>query len=428
MSKARRQPEAFIDGHLLSPESLMMSYDFDPERSEGSVKPPLFLTSTFSKKTARELAELFRSFQGGRGVEKAKISDSLVYSRANNPNVQIFEKRLSLWDGADDAAVFSSGMAAISTVSLAFLRPGDVLLHSEPLYGGTEIFFKEELRNFGIKTSSFPAGSSYTTISRAAKIACQNGPLAMVYIEPLANPTNVFIDSQACARLADAFSVKKRKTIFVADNTYLGPLWHNPLKYGADIVIYSATKYLGGHSDIIAGAASGNAGIVAELKNIRTRLGTIASPFTCWLLTRSLETLKLRMTSQMKNARYVAKFLRDHPKTAKVYYPGFLDSSSDQYRVYEQQCSAPGAMVSFDIKGGKRAAFKFLDALRFFKLAVSLGGTEPLASHPATTTHSGISEADRLRMGITDSMIRLSVGLGSPDDYYVDLRQALNGA
>ncbi|QQG46654.1 MAG: aminotransferase class I/II-fold pyridoxal phosphate-dependent enzyme [Candidatus Niyogibacteria bacterium] len=405
----------------------MTSYDFLPELSEGAVKPPVFLTSTFAFKGAGELAALIQTAHDNRGG-KSNEALPLIYSRINHPNAEIFEKRFSLWNGSEEAAVFASGMAAIATTSFAFLRPGDILLHSSPLYGGTEDFFARELRTFGIKTASFSAESDYSEIKKIAKRACRRGPLRMIFVEAAANPTNVLADIEACAEIAEEFSSGKRKAITVVDNTFLGPLWLNPFKHGADLALYSATKYIGGHSDLLAGVVEGKAKMISRLKSARTRFGNIAGAFTCWLLTRSLETLKLRMTAQVKNARRVADFLRDDRRVEKVYYPEFFEEDSNQNRLYEKQCSAPGAVVSFDIKGGRKTAFRFLDALKFFKLAVSLGSTEPLAEHPATTTHYGIPREKRIRLGITDKMIRLSIGLGSPYDYIFDLKQALDEA
>jgi methionine-gamma-lyase len=211
----------------------------------------------------------------------------------------------------------------------------------------------------------------------------------------------------------------------VVDNTFLGPLWQHPLQYGADLVLYSATKYIGGHSDLIAGVCLGPRDLVDQVRSMRTIMGTMADAWTGWLLLRSLETLKVRMTAQMKNARIVADYLVDHPKVERVYYLGHLPEGDPQYGIYHRQCSAPGAVISFDIIGGEAQAFKFLNALRMIKLAVSLGGTESLAEHPATMTHSDVDPEERAAMGISEQLVRLSIGIEHPDDLLVDLEQAL---
>ena len=209
------------------------------------------------------------------------------------------------------------------------------------------------------------------------------------------------------------------------DNTFLGPLWQHPLQHGADLVLYSATKYIGGHSDLIAGVCLGARELIEPVKMMRTIFGTMASPMTGWMLLRSLETLKLRMTSQMKNARYVADYLADHPKVKRVYYLGHLPEETPEHAIYAKQCLAPGGMISFDIVGGEAEAFRFLNALQLFQLAVSLGGTESLAEHPASMTHSDVDPEERIEMGITDAMVRLSIGVEHPEDLIADLEQAL---
>ena len=248
--------------------------------------------------------------------------------------------------------------------------------------------------------------------------------LAMIFVETPANPTNALVDIAACARLARAHG-GGRRVIVAVDNTFLGPLWQQPLKHGADLVLYSATKYIGGHSDVIAGVCLGSLDLILQVKGFRTILGTMSGPHTAFLLMRSLETLKLRMTCQMKNARYVADFLADHPKVARVHYLGHLTEDDPQHAIYHRQCSAPGAMISFEVVGGEAEAFRLLNALRLIKLAVSLGGTESLAEHPASMTHSDVDPEERMEMGITPAMVRVSVGVENPEDIIADLRQAL---
>lgn len=419
-----RKPEAFIHGKALRPESMMSSYGYDPKLSEGSLKIPIFQTSTFVFKSAEEGKSFFELAYGLR-EPRSNEQLGLIYSRLNNPDLEILEDRLTLWDEAESAAVFESGMAAISTALFALLSPGDVILHSEPLYGGTDYFLKHVLTRFGIQPVGFVAGATPAEIEARLAASGHADRLRMIYIETPANPTNTLVDIAACAEVARAHSSEARRVLVAVDNTFLGPLWQHPLKHGADLVLYSATKYIGGHSDVIAGVCLGPSALLQEVRAMRTFLGTMCGPWTGWLLLRSLETLKLRMTSQMKNARYVADFLADHPKVHRVHYLGHLTEDDPAHAVYKRQCIAPGGMVSFDVRGGEAEAFRFLNALQLFKLAVSLGGTESLAEHPASMTHSDIPPAERARMGIGEQMVRLSIGVEHPEDLIADLTQAL---
>ncbi len=407
-----------------APESLMMSYGYKPELSEGAVKPPIFQTSTFVFKTAEE-GKAF--FEVAYGLRKQSFDEEpgLIYSRINNPNLEILENRLCLWDKAADCAVFESGMSAISTVLLEFLSPGDLLLYSSPVYGGTDHFIHHFLPKIGIDAIGFNSDQSYEEIVAMVEQSGKADKLAMIYVETPANPTNDIIDISSCRKVADIFSTKNREVKVAVDNTYMGPLWSHPLQLGADIVIYSATKYIGGHSDLIAGAVLGSDEIIKRVKVLRTFLGNMPSPHTCWLLLRSLETLKVRMEQQMKNARKVASFLNRHPKVEKVYYLGLIEPESKNYDLYKRQYNAPGAMISFDIQGGEKAAFQFLNNLKLFKLAVSLGSTEGLAQHPASMTHAGVDPEDKIRLGITGKMIRLSIGIEYVEDIIGDVEQAL---
>jgi methionine-gamma-lyase len=408
----------------LRPESLMMGYGYDPLLSEGAVKCPIFQTSTFIFENAAAGKSFFELAYGLR-EQRPNEEPGLIYSRINNPDLEILEERLALWDNAESALVFSSGMAAIATSLLTFLRPGDVLLHSEPIYGGTDFLVHRVLPQFGVKRYGFAAGSR-DSLEEAMAEAAALGRVAMIYIETPANPTNALVDIAAVAAAARAAERDGRRPLVVVDNTFLGPLWQQPLRHGADLVLYSLTKYVGGHSDVIAGAALGAESLVANIRGMRTILGTMADPWTGWLLMRSLETMKLRMTSQMKNARYVAEFLNAHPKVKRVHYLGFLREGDPEHELYMRQCAAAGATFAFEVHGGEAEAFRVLDALKLIKLAVSLGGTESLAEHPGTMTHSDIPKPAQERIGITPGMIRLSVGVEHPDDIIADLTQALD--
>jgi methionine-gamma-lyase len=402
------------------PESLMMSHGYKPEWSEGAIKCPIFQTSTFVFKTAKEGKEFFELAYGKR--EKSPGEEpGLIYSRLNNPDLQILEERLCLWDQAEECAVFESGMSAISTVLLEFLRPGDYLLYSMPVYGGTDHFINKVLPQYGINGIGFTAEDNLEEILQKT----ENLPVKLVYVETPANPTNVLFDLELCRKVADKLSDTDRKVYVMVDNTYMGPLWQHPLKHGADLVLYSATKYIGGHSDLIAGAVLGRSELMRRVRTLRTFLGNMAGPWTGWLLMRSLETLKVRMTQQALNAEKVADFLAAHPKVEKVYYLGHLAENSDQYRIFKKQLSCAGAMVSFDIVGGEKEAFEFLDNLKLFHLAVSLGSTESLAEHPGTMTHSDVSDADKERLGISEKLVRLSIGVEHYEDLIWDIRQAL---
>lgn len=402
----------------------MMSYGYKPALSEGAIKCPIFQTSTFVFKNAEEGKAFFEVAYGLR-EQAANEELGLIYSRLNNPDLEILEDRLCLWDGAEEAAVFESGMSAITTVLLEFLKPGDLLLYSMPVYGGTDHFINHFLPKIGIHTIGFMPGMTESEIIKLAVESGYGDSLAMIYIETPANPTNTIIDIEACSSVGAHFSTVNKKVYTAVDNTYMGPLWQHPLKHGADIVLYSATKYIGGHSDVIAGAVLGSADIIKRVKTLRTFLGNMAGPWTGWLLMRSLETLKVRMEQQASNAVKVADFLLTHPKVDKVYYLGCISKDSKTYNIYQKQYSSPGAMLSFDIKGGEKEAFAFLNNLSMIKLAVSLGSTESLAEHPASMTHAGIDPHHREDMGIRDSLVRLSVGIENYRDIIWDIDQAL---
>ncbi len=412
-----------MKSHKFSPESLMMSYGYKPEESKGAVKSPIFQTSTFVFKTAEEGKAYFELAYGLRDKNPDEEM-GFIYSRISNPNLEILEKRLCLWDEADDCAVFESGMAAISTVFLEFLKPGDLLVYSNPTYGGTNHFINHFLPKIGVETLGIHPNQSAEEVIELINDSGKSANLAMIYLETPSNPTNDLFDIESFSKIAAYFSTEDKKVLTAVDNTYMGPLWQHPMKHGADLVLYSATKYIGGHSDLIAGAVLGNQELMQRVKVLRTFLGNMVSPNTAWLLTRSLETLKIRMDKQTQNAQEVANYLKSHPKVERVTYLGLISKDSPQYKTYKKQCSAPGAMMSFDIVGGEKEAFQFLNQLKLMKLAVSLGGTESLVEHPDTMTHAGIDPEDKKRMNITDKMIRLSIGVEDAKDIIWDLNQA----
>ena len=411
--------------HAFSPESLMMSYGYKPELSEGAIKPPIFQTSTFAFKTAEEGKAFFELALGKR--DKLPNEElGLIYSRINNPNLEILENRLCLWDKAEACAVFESGMAAISTVLLEFLKPGDLLMYSTPIYGGTDHFIHHFLDKIGVHTIGFRAGQTKSELIELVEKTGKGDKLAMIFIETPANPTNALIDIEACKEIANHFSTEENPVLIGVDNTYMGPLWQHPLKHGADLVMYSATKYINGHSDVIAGAVLGNQEVMSRVKVLRTFLGNMAGPWTGWLLMRSLETLKVRMEAQQQGAIKVAEFLNNHPRVKKVYYLGLIEEGTKEFEIYQRQYSGSGAMLSFDIEGGEKEAFEFLNALKLIKLAVSLGSTESLVQHPKTMTHAGVSPEDLETANIGDSLIRISIGVEDAKDLIWDIEQALN--
>jgi methionine-gamma-lyase len=416
-----------IGTHRLHPETMMLSYGYDPTLSEGSVKPPVFLTSTFVFRSAEDGRDFF-DYTSGRREPPAKDEAGLVYSRFNHPNSEILEDRLAVYEGAEAGLAFSSGMSAIATTLLSLSRPGDVVLHSRPLYGGTEVLIAKTLAPYGIKAVGFADGTSAEEVMEAARQASAAGRVAAVFIETPSNPLNTLVDIALARRASESIgSAQAERPPVVVDNTLLGPLFQSPLTHGADLAVYSLTKYVGGHSDLVAGAVLGTREALKPIRALRSAIGTQLDPHSCWMLGRSLETLALRMTRAAENAERVAMHLARHPKVAHVYFPTFLPVGSAARQVFETQCRSAGSTFSFDVVGGEKEAFAFLNRLKIFKLAVSLGGTESLICHPASTVHSGLPEADRKSIGITDALVRVSIGIEHPDDLIADLEQAFAG-
>ena len=418
----KKTEPASIGGRKLKPSTLMMGHGYDPMLSEGSLKPPIFLTSTFVFPNA---AAGKRHFEGVTG-KRPGGAEGLVYSRFNGPNQEILEDRLGIWEGAEDALAFSSGMSAIATLFLAMVKPGDTIVHSGPLYAATETLIARILGRFGVHWLDFPAGATRAEIDAVLSKAA-SGNVALIYLESPANPTNALVDVQAVAASRDAIFTGANKPPIAIDNTFLGPLWHKPLEHGADIVVHSLTKYAGGHSDLVAGGVLGSKEHINTIRLMRNTIGTICDPNTAWMLLRSLETLELRMSRAGENAAKVCEFLRQHPKVEKVGYLGFLKHGKDkrQADIYERHCSGAGSTFSLYLKGGEKEAFAFLDALKIAKLAVSLGGTETLASHPAGMTHLSVPDARKQALGITDNLVRISIGVEDADDLIADFEAAL---
>ncbi len=411
-----------IAGRELKPSTLMMGHGFDPTLSEGSLKAPIFLTSTFAFPSA---ADGKRHFEGITG-KRPGGADGLVYSRFNAPNQEILEDRLSVWDGAEDALSFSSGMTAICVLMLAYASKGDVIVHSGPLYAATEGFVAKWMSRWGIEYVDFPAGATREQIdavlSKAKNMADANGgKVAMVYLESPGNPTNALVDIEAVRASVDAAGLECPISI---DNTFLGPLWQRPLEHGADIVCYSLTKYVGGHSDLVAGSIAGAKKWMDPVRMLRNTMGGICDPNTAWMLCRSLETVELRMSRAGENAAKVCDFLSKHPKVEGLGYLGMIKDERQQ-DIYDRHCLGAGSTFSLLLKGGEAECFRFLDTLKIAKLAVSLGGTETLASHPASMTHLSVAEGRRAELGIIDNLVRISIGIEDADDLIADFEQAL---
>lgn len=408
----------------LKPQTFIFSKGYDPHLSEGAAFPPVFRTSTFLFKTAQEGKRAFEIAYGLSPRREGEIP-ALIYTRVNNPNVEMVEDRVVAWDGYESAALFASGMGAIASTCLTFLRPGDTLLFSDPVYGGTEALFRHVLPQFGIKTVPFP---SCTTKTELQAIARAEKNVRAIYMESPANPTIVLTDIAAGREVADELSTPERKVLLMVDNTFMGPIFCHPKRFGADIVLYSATKFIGGHSDLISGVAMASRALVDQIKVTRTLLGSNSDPETAWLILRSLGTLQIRMEKQQENAKKMVEFLRKHPKVVSIAYPGQPEMGDQQVALCRKQCEGTGSLISFCVKGGEAEAFRVLDAVKGFKLAVSLGGIESLIEHPGTMTHSDMTADEKARAGITENMIRISVGLEDIDDMIDDLEHALTFA
>jgi methionine-gamma-lyase len=406
------------------PETLAVRAGYNPASAGNSAKPPITMTSTFAYKSARQAKDIHEAYFAGTGPEAGKPNH--IYARLGHPNLDMVEARLAALDGAEAAAVFNSGMATHSAIALAHLRPGDSVVFSRPIYGGTNGLLTQFMPNFGVKAFAFTDGCNRADIERSVELALVAGPLKLIVIETPANPTAAMVDIALVVEIADAIGMRTgTRPLVVVDNTLLGPLMQRPIALGVDLCMTSLTKYCGGHSDLLAGGVSGRADLIHALRLLRTTLGSHLDPYTSWLLLRSMETVHLRMERASTNARRVAEALRVHPKVASITYLGFLEDGSPERAVYDRQCTGAGSTFSFALHGGEAEAFRFLDALRLLSFAVSLGGSETLITHPATTTHYSLSPEERAAGGITDSTLRLSVGIEHGDDLIADITRAL---
>jgi methionine-gamma-lyase len=424
MSNNKKYKKKKIGDHELRPETMMMSYGYDPQLSEGSVKPPIFLTSTFTYQTPEEGEEFFQIMAGKRPGPEGSVG-GLIYSRFNHPNLEIIEDRLSLFEGSERSVVCSSGMGAISSILLAYLRPGDVIVQSAPLYGGTELLIRKFLPDFNIQTKELNDGLDEKSMLDSLRDASKKGRVAMVFIESPANPTNSLVDIEALNRVLDIIkSETGHRPISVCDNTLMGPIFQQVVPQGIDIAMYSLTKYVGGHSDLVAGAVCGSIEILRPVRAARGMLGLTLDPHSSWMISRSLETLNIRMQRSADSGYKVAQWINDNSYiAAEVLHPDFIQDEVYQ-SVYKRQCSGPSSTFSFVINAPKSDAFRLINNLSIFKSAVSLGGSESLVCHPGSTTHSSVSDDLREKFGVTDGLIRLSIGLEHPDDLIADLDNA----
>jgi methionine-gamma-lyase len=405
--------------YVVRPPTAVLTRGFDPRLSVGSARPAVFRSSTYVF-SSPESAERAFAIALGKTHPTDDESVDLIYARLSHPNAEILEDQIvPLEPGAGSAAVFNSGLAAISTLFLTVCPPGSTIVYTVPLYGGSVHLIHQIMEPLGIHAVPVPAGEAAAL--RHAMAASSN--LRMVYIETPANPTLVMTDIGAAAAEAHAHP---NAPLVVVDNTFMGPAFQHPLSRQADLVVYSATKFLSGFSDMLAGVVLGrDPELIAHLRGTRAILGNILQADECWLLNGRLPTVSLRMNQQSKNAQRIAESLASHPKVARMYYPT-LFRDPEQIRIRDSQCSYPGSIISFEVQGGKRAAFDFLRHLKIARNAVSLGGVESLVCHPASTTHSELSEEDLRAAGIPDSMVRISIGIEDWRDLLYDFNQALD--
>ena len=395
---------------------------YDPFLSMGAVRPPIFSCSTFATEDAEKLENMFRR---SIGYDKPLSPDEEfpIYTRISNPNFIMLCNRMEcLEQGAENvrAVYFPSGMSAIFSTVLTVCNPGDTLIFAPPLYGGTDSLFRRFLpQKLGINVIPVDA----TRLDEVEKVIKENAKtLKMVFIETPANPSLVMLDIKAIADLTHSLS----DGILALDNTFMSPILQHPLELGTDIVIYSGTKSIGGHSDLIAGfIVDRDEKRAAKINSIRVSTGPTPSAYDAWLLIRSLDTLEIRVLRAQENAHKVAKFLIDHPKVDRVVYPDFYDKKSNEWEIFQKQCQGAGSMLTFDPLGGKKESYTILNNLNIFALAVSLGGVESLAENPWFHTHLSVSDEDKKNSNFNPQTIRLAVGLEDPDDLCEDLEQAL---
>lgn len=384
-------------------ETALIHGGYEALDHHGSLVPPLYQTSTFVFDNAEQGAKRFAGEESG-----------YIYTRLGNPTVKILEERVAEMENGEKALAFASGMAAVSALLFYLTKTGDHILCSEGLYGCTFGLLSMMEKKFQITHDFSPL-----TNEEMIRSSIQDNTRC-IYIETPINPTMKLVDLELVASVAKEFGIP-----VVVDNTFCSPYLQKPIDLGCDYVVHSATKYIGGHGDVIAGLIVGPTEQLGELSMTTQKdIGGIMSPFDAWLLIRGLKTLALRLDRHCDNAARIAAKLKEHPAVEKMYFPG--DEDFPQYALAQKQMTKPGGMISFEIKGSKEDAQAFLNQVKLIKLAVSLGDAETLIEHPATMTHAVIPEEERQKMGISDTLIRLSVGLEAWEDIWEDLEQALN--
>lgn len=405
----------------LRPPTEVLTRGFDPSLSVGSARPAVFRSSTYVF-SSPEAAERAFDIMGNRAKREPGEQIDLVYSRFNHPNAEILEEQIvPLERGATTALVFNSGMAAIMTAMLTFLTPGATVIYTVPIYGGTQHFIDDYLAMWGVHGIAVRAG--HTVLLDEVIRSTRN--VSIILIETPANPTLTMTDIRRATDAVRTSTNGTRRPLVMVDNTLLGPAFQHPLELGADVVLYSATKYLSGLSDMIGGVAlTADPDLIRQMRGKRSLFGNILQPDECWMLDGRLSTVSLRMNRASKNAQRIAERLVRHPKIERIIYPSLFDDL-EQVRISHAQCDFPGAMFSMEVKGGKQGAFDFLRNMRIARNAVSLGGVETLVCHPKTTTHSGFSEQEFAEAGVTDGLVRVSIGIEDWRDLLADFEQAL---
>lgn len=381
-------------------------HGYDPRDAQGALNPPVHFSSTFAFETAEQGGEMFAGEREG-----------YIYTRLGNPTLSLLEDRLANLEGAEAGLACASGMGAITAAIWTFIAPGDELLVDKTLYGCTFAYFRHGLEKFGVHVKHVDMRDPENV--RAAL----TDKTKIVYFESPANPNMRLVDIEAVSKIAHDHNADIRVMV---DNTYCTPYLQQPLALGADLVVHSATKYLGGHGDLIAGAVVGTADDIGEIRmvGLKDMTGAVLSPMDAMLIMRGIKTLELRMDRHCKNAQTLAEFLESHPKVGAVFYPGL--KQFPQHDLAKRQMAQPGGMIAFELKGGYDAGIRFMNALNMVIRAVSLGDAETLIQHPASMTHSTYTQEERLEHDITDGLIRLSAGLETVDDILADLKQALD--
>ncbi|QFT90202.1 Methionine gamma-lyase [Bacillus sp. THAF10] len=384
-------------------ETEVIHHGYDGTLYQGSLAPPIFQTSTFSFQTAQQGENRFAGEEEG-----------YIYSRLGNPTVKMLEDRIAALENADAGLAFGSGMAAVSAVLIGLTKSNDHILCSQGIYGCT----------FGLlqlMKKKYDVSHSFCTMQTEEELREAIRPeTTCIYVETPINPTMALIDLEMVVSIAKEHNIK-----VVVDNTFCSPYLQKPIDLGCDLVIHSATKYIGGHGDVIAGLIAGDQETISEIAMTTLKdIGGVMSPFDAWLLIRGLKTLHVRLDRHCDNAEYMFEQLKAHEAVEKVFYPG--DTSSNSFMIAKKQMKRGGGLISFTVKGGKEEAQRILNELKLLKIAVSLGDAETLIQHPATMTHAVVPQENREQMGITDNLLRLSVGLEAKEDIWHDLKQALD--